>query len=65
MKHGKPWFHVDLNKLPTFHAAIIIEEWISKNGIETLNVAGPRASKDPQIYGYASVVLELAYNLGI
>jgi len=21
MKHGKPWFHADLNKLPTFQAA--------------------------------------------
>jgi hypothetical protein len=65
MKHGKPWFHTDLNKLPTFHAGMLIEDWISKNNIETLNVAGPRASKDPQIYGLATVVLELAYNLGI
>jgi hypothetical protein len=40
MKHGKPWFHTDLNKLPTFQAAMIINDWISKNGIETLNIAG-------------------------
>ncbi len=42
MKHGKPWYHANLNKLPTFQAAMIIEDWISKNGIETLNVAGPK-----------------------
>ena len=65
MKHGKPWCHADLYKLPTFQAAIIIEEWISKYGIEALNVAGPRASKDPSIYGLVTVILELVYNLEI
>jgi len=33
MKHGKPWFHTNLNKLPTFQAGMIIEDWISKNKI--------------------------------
>ena len=65
MKHGKPWFHADLHKLPTFQAGLLIEDWISKNGIETLNVAGPRASKDPLIYGLTTVILELVYNLEI
>jgi hypothetical protein len=65
MKHSKPWFHADLNKLPTFQAAMIIYDWISKNRIETLNVAGPRASKDPLIYGLVTVILELVYNLEI
>jgi hypothetical protein len=65
MKHSKPWFHVDLDKTPTFHAGILIEDWITKNGIETLNVAGPRASKDPQIYGLVTIIIELTYNLGI
>ena len=63
MKHGKPWYHADLNKLPTFQAAIIIYDWISKNGIEALNVAGSRASKDPLIYGLVTVILELVFNL--
>jgi hypothetical protein len=65
MKHGKPWFHIDLNKTPTFHAGMLIEDWVSKNGIETLNVAGPRASKDPLIYGLVTVILELVCNLGV
>ena len=63
MKHGKPWYHADLNKLPSFQAAMIIEDWISKNGIETLNVAGPRHSKDPIIYGLVTVILELVCTL--
>ena len=49
MKHGKPWVHANLNKLPTFQAAMIIEDWISKNGIETLNVAGTRASTQDKL----------------
>jgi hypothetical protein len=65
MKHAKPWFHIDLNKTPTFHAGMLIEDWVSKNGIETLNVAGPRASKDPLIYGLVTVILELVCTLGI
>jgi hypothetical protein len=63
MKHGKPWYHTDLNKLPSFQAAMIIEDWIAKNGIETLNVAGPRHSKDPIIYGLVTVILELVCTL--
>ena len=63
MKHGKPWFHADLNKLPTFQAAMIIDDWITQNGIEALNVAGPRVSEDPLIYGLVTVILELVFNL--
>lgn len=63
MKHARPWFHADLNKLPTFQAAAIIDDWILKNEIETLNVAGPRASEDPLIYGLVTVILELVLNL--
>ena len=65
MKHGKPWYHADLNKLPSFQAAMVIEDWISKNGIETLNVAGPRHSKDPIIYGLVTVILELVCTIKI
>ena len=63
MKHGKPWFHADLNQLPTFQAGILIEEWTSKHGIEILNVAGSRGSKDPLIYDLVSVVLLLVCTL--
>jgi hypothetical protein len=65
MKHGKQWFHADLNKLPTFQAGMLIQGWISKNDIEILNVAGPRASKDSLIYGLVTVILELIFNLGV
>ena len=63
MKHGKTWFHADLNRLPTFQAAMLIDDWINQNGIEILNVAGPRATKDRSIYGLVTVILELVVTL--
>lgn len=50
IKHHRPWLHVDLNQTPAFKAAALIHSWIDENAIEILNVAGPRASKDNQIY---------------
>jgi hypothetical protein len=50
IKHHRSWLHIDLNKTPAFKAATLICSWINENAIEILNVAGPRASKDDQIY---------------
>ena len=44
---------------------MLIEDWISKNGIETLNVAGSRHSKDPIINGLVLVILELVCTIKI
>ena len=51
LKHGKQLLHIDLNlgQSPA-DAASLIASWIEMNRIETLNVAGPRASGDPAIY---------------
>jgi predicted Rossmann fold nucleotide-binding protein DprA/Smf involved in DNA uptake len=53
LKHNKPWMHVDANKVSVEGAVQIIRAWISGNGVEVLNVAGPRASEDPRIYSTA------------
>jgi hypothetical protein len=58
LKQGRPWLHVDLEVTAAFRAALTISEWISKNDIHVLNVAGPRASKDPNIYRDAAMLLE-------
>ena len=50
-KHSRPWVHVDLDKVSLSEAVEIIRTWVETNKIEVLNVAGPRASKDPEIYG--------------
>jgi hypothetical protein len=49
-KHGKPWIHVDANRVSVEAATEIIRAWLNGNDIEILNVAGPRASKDRKIY---------------
>ena len=57
-KHRQPCFHVDLDVISDSKAAEIITSWIDARKIKTLNVAGPRASKDPRIYGATRRVLK-------
>jgi hypothetical protein len=58
--HGRPWLHIDLNKIEPFQAARQIKSWIAKYEIKVLNVAGPRASKDTAICRSTTDVLERA-----
>jgi hypothetical protein len=60
IKYHRPWLHIDLTETPAFKAATLIHSWIDENNIGILNVAGPRASKDRQIY---SAVLKLIENV--
>ncbi len=62
-QHKRPYLHIDLTKTNGFMAAAKIINWISAYGIETLNVAGPRASKDPQIYNETLKVLKAFYHM--
>lgn len=65
LKHGRPFLHVDLNRVPAFQAAVTINRWLDENQIRTLNVAGPRASKDPGIYTATLGLLEAVYYLSL
>jgi len=62
-KHGRPWIHVDMNAINTFKAIKTINYWIVRHGIEILNVAGPRASKDPEIYQTTRKIIEAVLRL--
>lgn len=62
-KHDKPWLHVDLNQSASFPAALAAKKWILDEYIRTLNVAGPRASKDPLIYRDVLYLIETVYYL--
>ena len=57
-KHGKPWIHIDADKHSVEVAVQMIRTWISGNDIEVLNVAGPPASKDTQIYTETKRILK-------
>lgn len=63
--HGKLQLHIDLNRTAAFAAAQQIIRWLDENRVETLNVAGPRASKDPKIYRAVYDLLETIYYLAI
>lgn len=53
---GRPWLHLDLagSRSATLDAA---EDWIARHEIRVLNVAGPRESKDPELYELAAALL--------
>lgn len=50
IKHHRPWVHIDLNHTCMPDAVQDICLWLKKHNIRTLNVAGPRLSKDALIY---------------
>lgn len=59
-KYKRPCLHVDLSIRSGARAARMIKDWIVRCNIEVLNVAGPRASNDPDIYADTVNVLQTA-----
>lgn len=47
---GKPFLHIDLAKMSIEAAKERVCLWLGAMEAHTLNIAGPRASKDPEIY---------------
>jgi len=64
-KHNRPCLHIDLDKISTFDAAVKINNWLYGYKIELLNVAGSRASKDPEIYQATKELLKSVISLGV
>jgi len=58
LKHKKQLLGIDLNLISHFDAASLIVSWIKLQRVQILNVAGPRASKDPRIYSDTIRILE-------
>jgi hypothetical protein len=58
--HGKAQLHADLDVLRGDDLLYAIVNWIVKNDIEVLNVAGSRASEDPSLYDSVFEVLNNA-----
>jgi Circularly permutated YpsA SLOG family/Domain of unknown function (DUF6794) len=64
-KYNRPYLHVDLNSTSPFSATKAISYWLTHHDIEVLNVAGPRLSKDPDIYDATVSLLKSAVHLDI
>lgn len=60
-RHGRPWLHADLSRWSVEEAAGRIRGWIRDRSIGVLNIAGPRASQDPEIYMTVREVLEAVF----
>jgi len=56
-RYGKPCLHADLAALSPDDAVSRIEPWLNEIDGAVLNVAGPRASTDAEIYGLAYRVI--------
>jgi hypothetical protein len=59
---GKPWLHINLSQMTNKEAFNSLSSWVKKNNIEILNVAGSRASKDPDIYSKVFLIIEMLLN---
>lgn len=57
---SKPLLHLDLNRISELNASAELYEWLARQQIGTLNVAGPRESQDPAIYASTRRVLVAA-----
>ena len=49
-RHRRPCLYVDMLEMSIEDAAEKVRIWIEVAQISTLNVAGPRGSKDPKVY---------------
>ena len=58
LKHKKQLLGIDLNLMGPFEAASLAASWIKMQHVKVLNVAGPRASEDRQIYSDVVIILE-------
>ncbi|HDP26398.1 MAG TPA: hypothetical protein ENN34_13285 [Deltaproteobacteria bacterium] len=57
VRHRKPWIHIDADTTSVDGAAAHIRAWVREHRIRVLNVAGPRASADPDIYAKTKTIL--------
>lgn len=62
-RHNRPCIHVDMEDTDMDDAANQVKAWIERKYIQVLNVAGPRASKDPKIYDTTMALLETVWYL--
>jgi Circularly permutated YpsA SLOG family len=58
LKHKKPWLHIYPGH---YDAAQSLMRFVSEHHIKTLNIAGSRASKEPQIAAFVKQVLDEAF----
>lgn len=61
-RERKPYLLLYANQTSVEHAAKLVAEFVSKYGINVLNVAGPRAGREPGACRYAHDVMSKYLN---
>jgi hypothetical protein len=51
---GKPWLHVR----PEIDGTAALRDFLRKHPVEVLNIAGPRASHEPDVYAFVTATLD-------
>jgi len=57
-KHHKPWIHIHFGQLGPSET---LRSFVEMHRIQTLNVAGPRASSEPGVAQFVRLVLDAAF----
>src|ERR1700686_4707431 len=57
-KHHKPWIHLAAGDQDI---AQRLKDWLAENAVDVLNVAGPRASKEPGIASFVIHTLDAVF----
>jgi hypothetical protein len=52
-KHRKPWIHVSRQAASYEGPALVLQRFVQKHNARILNVAGTRASKEPEVWRFA------------
>lgn len=60
---GKPVLHLSREVLTPEIAAMMLREFLNEHAVRTLNVAGPRASQEPEIAAFVTSVLQCELNV--
>ncbi|MEI6279089.1 MAG: putative molybdenum carrier protein [Verrucomicrobiae bacterium] len=60
-KHKKPCLHISARGSGYMGAALPLQEFVAEHGIRRLNVAGPRASKEPGVWQFAYQTIDDAF----
>ncbi|HVS27557.1 MAG TPA: putative molybdenum carrier protein [Burkholderiales bacterium] len=65
VERAKPHELINAEKVSASKAARLIRAFVTKHRVKTLNIAGPRHSKEARAYGYAYSALQLFLRDGV
>jgi hypothetical protein len=60
-KHRKPWIHLARQAATYEDPAVLLQRFVAEHKIRTLNVAGTRGSKEPDVWRFTFETLEAAF----